>query len=288
MKVVRYRAGIVQGLGTAHNCNPEQQYPAQRSCGDPHPYDEPGREGKFRYVTKRKENLKMKKTIILVLTLVFALTLLAACGGDSGSNAPGGTPNNAGGGSSAPASVNSGGESAPPAAPETPAIKDGEKDTSSPAGETKEKIKPSELISLEDAERILGIEMKVYGELDKLEQGAFGGDTYKTSYSFAGETKATAYMLQVSAASPLSSSLDEIKKRNEGSKDLWVEDVGDWAMVVRSPLHRIEVVYKGYSFSLILTGNHAIRDNEEESAWKAEMLIEAGKCGVEHLEAIIK
>ena len=210
----------------------------------------------------------MKKNMTLVIMLVFALSLLTACG--SGSSSSG-----------------SSGSSAPSGAPETPATKDGEKAASSPSGETKEKILPSKIISLEDAERILGMEMKVYGELDKPEQGAFGGETYKTAYSFAGDTKATAYMLQVSAGSPLSSSLDEIRKRNESSKDDWVEGVGDWAMVVRSPLHRIEVTSKGYSFSLILTGNHAIRGNEEESDWKAEMLIEAGKCGAERLEAMI-
>ena len=194
----------------------------------------------------------MRKILVFALIMVLALSLLTACG-ENGGNDTG-----------------------------------GKKGTTSPANETKEKIMPSKIITLEDAERILGIDMHVYGELDEREEGAFGGEHYKTAYSFAGKTNATAYMLQVSEASPLSGSLDGLKKNYEGSKDNWVEGVGDWAMVTRSPLHKIYVAYKGYSFELILTGNHAVRGDEEESSWKAEMLIEAGKCGVERLEAIIK
>ena len=198
----------------------------------------------------------MKKILGIGLILTLALSLLTGCGGNDGDTAKN--------------------DSA------------GKTTINSATNEAKDTIMPSKIITLEDAKRILEIDMRVYGELDELEKGAFGGDSYKTCYTFAGKTNATAYMLQVSEASPMSRSLDEYKKEQESSKDKWIEGVGDWAMVTRSPLHIINVVYKGYSFKLTLTGNHKIRGDEEESAWKSKMLIEAGKCAVERLETIIK
>jgi hypothetical protein len=164
----------------------------------------------------------------------------------------------------------------------------GENGTNSTTDETEDVIMPSKIITLEDAERILGIDMCVFEELDKKQTGPYDGDnSYKTCYTFDGDGFFTHYMLQVSQGSPLSRPLDEVKK-DYPNQDNWVEGVGDWARLSTSPLHTILVVYKGYSFQLILTGNHNIRSDEEESAWKVAVLKEAGKCGIERLEALIK
>ena len=195
----------------------------------------------------------MKKILAIALVLILALSLLTACGDNGGDN-------------------NS----------------NGEKGTNSSAEKTEDAIKPSKIITLEDAERILGIDMCVFGELDEKQTGPYDGDnSYKTCYTFDGNGNFTHYMLQVSQGSALTSPLDELKK-NYPNKDNWIEGVGDWATLSTSPLHTILVVYKGYSFQLILTGNHAIRSDTEESAWKVAVLKEAGKCGVERLETLIK
>ena len=90
----------------------------------------------------------MKKILAIALVLILALSLLTACGDNGGGNSDGGNG------------------------------------TNSPTGEAKDVIMPSKIITLEDAERILGIDMRVFEELDKKQTGTYDGDnSYKTCYT---------------------------------------------------------------------------------------------------------
>ena len=222
----------------------------------------------------------MKKILSLLLVLQLFLLLLTACGGNGDSSNSGGTSST---------------ENTPPKLSETRIIK------------------PSELISLEDAERILGIDLVVYGNLDEAEQ--LGG--LRSVYDFDdGKTHSSpTYMLQININQNelldeydsldkklkdnggMSFSIDSLKNgyetiyaENDLFKTLWVEGIGDWACINRSPIHTINIAYKNYSLGVTITGQSTdvSRNKEEESAWKVEKLIDAGMLAVERLEAIVR
>ena len=163
---------------------------------------------------------------------------------------------------------------------------EGGKDPGSNTDKKSELIMPSEMITLEDAESVLGMKMTVFGELDKFDNY---DEHYKTGYAFDGTTNQTPYMFQVhSNGEKSSTSLDEIKKYYENRKDDWVEGVGDFAITFQDNLSTIHVYYKGYTFSVILTGKDSPRSDSEELVWKLEKLIEVSKLGVKRLDVLLK
>ena len=176
-------------------------------------------------------------------------------------------------------------------------------------------VKPSELVTLEDAERILGIDLQVYEELDKSEQ--FGG--LRTTYNFDdGKLHSSpTYMLQINinqnesfnensmldnkmkaqgGISFLNKNLKEglelISSEEDTMKTIWIDGVGDWASIIRSPIHTINFSYGNgaYSVGITLTGQSTDvkRDKEGESAWKVEKLIETAMLAIECLDDIVK
>ena len=222
----------------------------------------------------------MKKILSLVLVLQLSLLMLTACGGNGDSSNSGGTPST---------------ENTPPKLSETRIIK------------------PSELISLEDAERILGIDLVVYGNLDEAEQ--LGGLRSVYDFDDGKNHPSPTYMLQININQNemldeydsldkklkdnggMSFSIDSLKDgyetiyaENDLFKTLWVEGIGDWACINRSPIHTINIAYKNYSLGVTITGQSTdvSRNKEEESAWKVEKLIDAGMLAVERLEAIVR
>ena len=220
----------------------------------------------------------MKKALALVVALLLTLSLLAACGGNSGGNTP---PT----------------ESA----------------ASAPAQQDTKVIKPSELITLEDAERMLGIDLDVYGELDEAEQ--LGG--LRTVYHFDDGAlhPSPTYMFQINILqnelldendlldkqmkaqggisffnNGLKEGIELITGEEDPMKTIWIDGIGDWASIRRSPIHTINFAYGAYSLGVTITGQatDVSRGKEEESAWKVEKLIEAAMLAVERLEAIVK
>ena len=174
-------------------------------------------------------------------------------------------------------------------------------------------VKPSELITLAEAEDILGIDLQVYEELDRAEQ--FGG--LRTVYNFDDGKiyPSPTYMFQINinqnellnekdvldkkmkaqgGISFLNNNLKEgielIGKEDDPLKTIWIEGIGDWASISRSPIHTINFAYGNYSLGITITGQstNMKRSKEEESTWKVEKLIEAAMLAVENLETIIK
>ena len=222
----------------------------------------------------------MKRILSLMLALLLTLSL-TACGGNdgntNGSNGSGTSPNNA----------------------------------STKAEQNARVIKPSELITLGDAERILGIDLQIYQELDKAEQ--YGG--LRTTYNFDDGKRhpSPTYMFQINIHqnelldeknlldmqmkarggisfynNSLKEGLELIAGEEDPMKTIWIEGVGDWASISRSPIHTINFAYGTYSMGVTITGQatDVSRSKEDESAWKVEKLIEAAMLAVERLNAI--
>ena len=219
----------------------------------------------------------MKKVLILGLAMVLALSLFTACGG----NSDGGSNSN----------------------------------SNNSAKQDEKIVKSSELITLEDAERILGMDLQVNvdseagEEFDKAEQ--YGG--LRTVYVFDGASIAfTPYMLQITVRQnsllDKNNSLDKtmienggisyyagnFKKSYENDNDdmykvVWVDGMGDWACITKSPIHSIQIYYNEYLLDVTITGREktATRSDEEESAWKQEKLKDAGNLALENLKAIL-
>lgn len=233
----------------------------------------------------------MKRIITLGLVLLLTLSLLSACGSNDSGNAP---------------------ANSPPAENNAP-VSDEEKDTSTPAKQDIGVIKPSELITLEDAGRILGIDLEVYGELDAAEQ--FGGLRSVYNYDDGKIHPSPTYMFQINLYqnelldekslldykmkaqggisfynNSLKEGIELIAGEEDFMKAIWVEGIGDWASIARSPIHTINFAYGTYSIGVTITGQatDVSRSKEEESAWKVEKLVEAAMLAVERLETIVK
>lgn len=170
-------------------------------------------------------------------------------------------------------------------------------------------IKPSEVLTLADAEKILGISLQVYGELDEADDMGILKTVYH--YDDGNIYPSPIYMIQITlfqtetvnekellsnqekaraGVSFLKNSLDEgveLIVKEDPSNIVWIEGIGDYAKINRSNIHTISVGYKNISFSIVLTGQAAgaERPKEEESAWKVKRLVEAAMLVVKNLDA---
>lgn len=182
-----------------------------------------------------------------------------------------------------------------------------------PASQSVRTIKPSEVLTLADAEKVLGIDLQVYGELDKPDTMT---EIPRTVYNYDdGKVyPSPTYMVQVTlfqtdtvnekelqsnqekSRAGVSFSKNSLKDgatlvtKEDPSKVVWIDGVGDYAKINRSNLHTIDVAYKNYLFSIVLTGQatNVKRAKEEESAYKVEKLVEAAMLAVKNLEIIAK
>ena len=217
----------------------------------------------------------MKKLIACALVLVLSLSLLAGCG--------------SGGGSS-----NSGGVSTSTSPASTPATDNGN-DADANLGENV--ILTSQLISLEDAKRLLGEGMEVNENVNDLVTVT---NAMQISY------QDTVNLLTLGIMFYQDALLSEWQLNNGGAKGIGdehrlgiyeydsdgaaeVEGVGDWAVVdVYVPTPEIRIGCGDYYMVITQTGRLAdLSGQGATAAWKTEILIEAGKLAVERLEAII-
>ena len=221
----------------------------------------------------------MKKT----LTILLALCLLMACGGNSGNK----SSNNDG--ASAYNQVN------------TP---------------TKQArvINPSELITLKDAEQILGTNMKI--RVDK-KSGTEQLDVYESPGGirtvYIEDAHGSSFMFQISirqdaalnenktadkkliSSGGISFYTASLKRGYENDKDgiwnaIWLEGIGDWACITCSVIYTINVAYGAYLLDVTISSRAkgTMRSTEKESEWKIEKLKEAGNFALKRLKTIIE
>ena len=233
----------------------------------------------------------MKKTITRVMVFLLALSLLTACGGGS---KPGNEDNS--GNSAPPASTDSGGGG----------NTDGEDDENTSAKPYEEVINPSELISRDDADRILDIStFSDESEVDIVDSNQPGGLNSIYSLYISEE-----YLFQIRL---YQDALLEGLAAENGGMSAWiqnqksardtnvfnqeiipVEGIGDGGYLVNENslgVWTIELFKGDYCISITITYNPPTthtRNDEDEGAWRKEKLTEAGKLAVERLEAIIK
>ena len=149
-------------------------------------------------------------------------------------------------------------------------------------------VKPSELITLADANRIVGMDMVVKGELDTEEPPL--GDI-RTIYETTEE--GFTYIFQVVVNSTASTYVKSMKSFYENNEMVVkIDGVGEWARMMLSPIHTLYIAQDDYfisiSLSLVtLSAQYQIRSDDEEEVWRQEKLIEAGKLAVERLKVII-
>ena len=183
----------------------------------------------------------------------------------------------------------------------------------SSAKQNMKEVKPSEILTLENAEDVLGINLQVYGELDKADIGSeilrtvynyddgkvYPSPTYMVQVTFFQSDKVDEKELlsnQEKARAGVSFKNNSLKDgvalitKEDSSTTVWIDGIGDYAKINRSNLHTISVNYKNYYFSIVLTGQATDikRSKEDESAYKVEKLVEAAMIAIKNLEAIAK
>lgn len=144
-------------------------------------------------------------------------------------------------------------------------------------------IKPSELITLEDAERILGRDMQAV-DVDKTDSQYI----FTLYEKVSGDIEYVRIDLHY-GGSPFA---EIIKDEND-----IVKDVGDWACIIvggfgsvgHSVGMRLCIDYSGYQIVIRLTCDqfNDLRSAEENAARTTEKLKEFGKLAVERIDAII-
>ena len=195
----------------------------------------------------------MKRIISFALAIIIGLSLFTACGNDGGAG--------------------SGSES---------------------SGSTKitdKIIKPSELITADDAKKIIGTDMEADRNWSDSAE-SFG--SLRTAYI------AENYMLQVTirqdaqldendpadmdylARGSISTYVRGIRGTYENAEDtIAVSGLGDWAGIVRpvGPLYSLYIVYNGYCFIEI-----SLSGEDKDDDWQIGKLKEAGKLATKKLE----
>ena len=220
----------------------------------------------------------MKKIISFALIVLLVLSLMAACGGNN--------------------------ESAPPANNVESAAP--EENAGTAPAPVSEIIKPSQLISRADAEILVGQSMSDY-KIDTVEEE--GPGSMRTIYI------SDEYMFQIAIMQDaLLDENDDMDKlyidqggvrafinnlRDSRVKNLFeletipVEGIGDGGFLVDQNglgFWAIELFKGDYFVNITITYDPPTthtRGEAEESAWRKEMLFEAGKLAIERLEAIL-
>jgi len=142
-------------------------------------------------------------------------------------------------------------------------------------------IKSSELLTLQEAARILNMEMKIdEGYFDKPESG--GG--LRTVY----ETTATEhlYLFQISVKPNAERSYKAIRQMYENDESvIQVKGLGHWACILVKPVFSLYIFHGEYfvNISLSRIGRNPLRNEEEEIIWRTEKVKEAGKLAVGRL-----
>ena len=204
----------------------------------------------------------MKKFLISIL--IFGLTIIAvtACG-RGGDNKPDDNP------------VNNPGESGEK--------NNGNHDESTSGKKVIKGVKPSELISLEEAGELLEVNMRlVEGYLDKAEADGFliseytaTGDQWET-FQIAIKQDAGTFLKNTKETFSLSSSASPVDK------------IGDWAYLTGSSDGMSKSLHIAYGdcyleISLIGDTDNDGRSLSEDATWKIEKLTKAAKLAIERL-----
>ena len=235
----------------------------------------------------------MKRTLVVVIALILTLSLLSACGGNS---------DNSGGNSGAENSV---GNTIPPTSNNV----DNSSDTNAPANQGARLINASELISREDAERILGGDVTIDEKKnDLIEDGAVsitydsnnGGLMYYLTITLCQDAaldenrELDRVAFAIGGTASLNESTQIWYEEKEGN--LLIDDLGDWACIKRlnvlssSDWQMIQICYGDYQINVASVGwpKGSVSTDEEKITWKKETLTEVGKLAFERLEAILK
>jgi len=230
----------------------------------------------------------VKKLLITLLVIILAVSMMTACGGGKG-----GAGDSAGGAAQA--------DSAAPADNAAPESGDG-KDSGESAKPTADIIKPSELLTIEDAEKITGKKMEVY-TLDEISTGAEEG-TIQTTYVSDDEGNLALNIQLVQEGLIKSESLIELggiafkmkrlkmyAENNDAAVPL--DGFGDWAYITDMMGTSFKVATGDYYLSVsagIKDMMHPIPKDEEEALKQLfhDAALEGGELAYERLTAIIK
>jgi len=237
----------------------------------------------------------MKKILTLGLVILFALSMMAACGDKGGGSAESGTEVTA-----APA------QTSDTPAPEPAAEPEEDNETNEPSEPKTRIIFPSELLSQEEAAGILGVEVKPHDKkFDYYD--AFTHGSLSTIYVSVDDPLyfISSRLYQDAMLFPqdqIDEGLIELggtkffidsERENHENDEYFFEDVvGDWAWIYgydklrATNTHFISIAYNDYLLKISILGWQpgSSFSDEEKIAWKTEKFIEAGKIEIEHLK----
>jgi len=142
-------------------------------------------------------------------------------------------------------------------------------------------IKSSELLTLQEAARILGMEMKIDEKnFDKPESGGGLRTVYETTV--AGHL----YLFQISFKPNAERSYKTIRELYENDESvIQVKGLGHWACILVKPIFSLYIFHGEYFINISLSriGRNPLRNEEEEIVWRTEKVKEAGKLAVGRL-----
>lgn len=206
-----------------------------------------------------KQPFKTVLILALVLMLVSAATMLAACGkgGKSGND----DAATAEGATGAPSQEST----APPSGSES--------GTGSSGQQTEKVIKGSDLVTKEDAERILGETVELAEDHEDVTMGVVQRVYYATQNC----------VLQVGIEQDSPAHVELTRKTYDNDEStILVEGIGDWARI-GGMSGTLLYITEGDCIIIINVDNR-----NEENSWKTEKLKETGKLAVERLDAIME
>ena len=231
-----------------------------------------------------------KKVLTILLLAVLSLALLAGCSGEGNSNSESNSSNS----SNTPSTENNSGNSS---SSET----DSRNDTNDTASQDADVILPSQLITLEDASRLLGEDVEVdeekYDVIDTLD-----GQAHIVYNVIASPlSKLQVYFYQDALMDPARvTRTGGAKGRGERSRSeienletaIQIDGIGDWAYIdgLDKLLASISIGYGDYYMQITTNGKPADSDysiySDEHAAWRKDILTEAGKLAVERIKSL--
>jgi len=250
----------------------------------------------------------MKKTISLVMALLLTLSLLTACGSGDGSNSPGGGNNNTPSGDSNDSSPSgdSNDETLPPA---DSGSDDGNNTADAPPRVLRDVIWAYELISLEDAEALMGQGFRADESTYALAHAIVYKSTERQTLVRLGiELNQEALYDEDSASDSIklimSNGWAEYMKNAEKSyieldcdpnHNIIKESDIDAVFYLTNAIDEnqdgqrwyLRIFYDEYHFEVEVGDGYIANDDEEWTAWAISILIEAGNLALGRLKAIV-
>ena len=247
---------------------------------------------------------------LLALALILALSLLTACGGGGNTAPPPTAESSSSSAATTPAADSSSSSAATPPASDSGSSSSSGNDAADAVNQNADVILPSQLITIEDAERILGLELVVDEKNNDYFEPLSFGDIHTQYKNAGGGMGFFTIRVRQDAALDLTNSTQKRFLEVEGTKGYAetirverekeiaegkarkIDGLGDWAYLhyMMSGTVSCMTITDGdyYIFMQHTVKEPADLSDEEKLEWRDDRILELAKLAVERLDAIVK